>query len=349
MHKLLDIDQKKILNISAKLGTGVTKVLEQIIEQIPHPTGKPDAPARALVFDSFFDQYRGVVAYVRMIDGSFKAHDLAQLVAAQTETTLGQVGVLKPEPLALPVLSAGQTGFVETGLKDIKHVRVGDTLAQAKVKVQALPGYQPSEPKIYAALFPADQDKYSLLKEAIERLSLNDAALQFESIKSQALGAGFRVGFLGLLHLEITQERIKREFNVEIISTAPSVPYHIVVGEHVKVLQSPSELARNKNQIIEEPWARVEIITPAAYIGKILQLVTSRRGLIEAQDYLTESRVMIRTHMPMSDVIVGFFDQLKSVTQGFASLNYHLLDYRPADLVRLDILVAEEPVEASLP
>lgn len=351
MVKLLGVKNEEIIRVSGKEGTGVAELLVEIVKKIPEPKGDPTAPARALVFDSIFDPYRGVVAYVRVVDGSFKQNDPVKMMASRATTLLGHVGIFMPARTATPELTTGLTGYLETGLKEIKQVRVGDTIATTKGETTALPGYAPSEPKVYAAIFPVDPDKFVQLKESLARLVLNDAALHYEAITSQALGAGFRVGFLGLLHLEIVQERLQQEFNVEIISTTPSVPYRVRENGVRRTLQSPTELPAGVLRsggpiVVEEPWARVEIVSPTQFVGAILQLVATRRGNLTGQEYLDPTRVIVRAEMPLADVIVGFFDRLKSVSRGYASLHYELAEYRDGDVVRLDILIAGDPVEA---
>ncbi|MFH0830661.1 MAG: translation elongation factor 4 [Parcubacteria group bacterium] len=347
--QLLGALPKDVLQVSAKEGTNIAALLEAIVARIPAPQGELNAPARGLVFDSTFDPYRGVIAYVRVIDGVFTPGQEIALMAAKARSKSGHVGVFKPERTPVAELSAGLTGYVETGLKQIRLVRVGDTLTKAGGAVQALAGYAPSEPKVYAALFPSDPDKYTRLRAALERLTLNDAALQFEPVRSNALGAGFRVGFLGLLHLEIVQERLQREFAVEIVSTAPMVPYRFKTKTGIHYIQSATELPSTGPAIelgLEEPWAHLEVVTPGKYVGDVIQLIARKRGALLGQEYLDPTRVVVRADIPLADVIVGFFDQLKSISRGYASLHYTLAAYRAADLVRLDILLAGEPVEA---
>jgi len=258
---------------------------------------------------------------------------------------LEKVGIFKPALTPVESLTTGLTGYLETGLKSIEEVRVGDTITAAQADVEALPGYSPSEPKVYAGLFPEDPDKYPLLRESLERLALNDASMKYTAIKSQALGAGFRVGFLGLLHLEIVQERLRREFGVEIMSTSPTVPYKINVNGKSQLVDNPAELPEGTSEL-EEPWAKIEILVPVKYLGQVMDVVSKRRGEIIGQEYLDQTRVIIRANLPLADVIVGLFDKLKSVSQGYASLSYVLSGYRPGKLAKLDILIAEEPVEA---
>ena len=344
--KLLGVSASDVIRVSAKEGTNTVALLDAIIQRIPSPLGDPQKPSRALVFDSIFDPYRGVVAYVRVVDGVFRANQKIQLLASQSQSLCQHVGVFKPARTSIKELSAGLTGYIETGLKDIRKVRVGETITGPE-PARALAGYAPSEPKVFAAVFPEDQDRFAQLRAALDRLTLNDAALQFEPIRSAALGAGFRIGFLGLLHLEIIQERLRREFNVEIVSTTPMVPYHVIEAGQTRELQSALDLPDASRQVrLEEPWARVEIITPVEHVGDVLQLVAARRGAVTGQEYLDETRVIVRADVPLAEVIVGFFDKLKSVTRGYASLHYELAGYRPADVVRLDILLANEPVES---
>jgi GTP-binding protein LepA len=349
MQKLLGVREEDILKVSGKVGTNVPAILDAIVAKVPAPKGNPEGPARALVFDSVFDAYRGVIAYIRVFDGNFQAGDNVQLLGSKAQTEIGKVGIFKPQRASVTELSAGLTGYLETGLKEIRLVRVGDTVGPVGKTVEALPGYAPSEPKVYAALYPADPDKFVQLRESLERLVLNDASLQYEPVKSQALGAGFRVGFLGLLHLEIIQERLRREFGVDLVSTTPTVPYRLRSGKNVRTLQSPQELppgGAGAGNILEEPWAHIEIVTPAQYVGAVIQLIAGRRGTLTGQEYFDPTRVIVRADMPLADVIVGLFDRLKSVTQGYASLHYVLAGFREGDLVRLDVLIATEQVEA---
>jgi len=350
---LLGVKPEEILRVSGKTGENVPALLEAIVARIPAPKGSPDKPARALVFDSIFDPYRGVIAFIRVVDGVFKADQNIRLLAADADSKSQHVGVFKPQRTAVSELSAGLTGYIETGLKEIRLVRVGDTIAHkepaGKKQAEPLPGYAPSEPKVFAAVFPDDPDRYPQLRAGLERLALNDASLHFDPIRSNALGAGFRMGFLGLLHLEIVQERLRREFNVDIVSTTPMVPYHVTKDGKTRELQSALELESGEDAEttdLQEPWARVEVVTPTNHVGDVLQLVAQRRGNLTGQEYLDQTRVIVRADMPLADVIVGFFDKLKSVTRGYASLHYELSEYKPADLVRLDILLAGEPVEA---
>ncbi len=343
--KILGFKMEEIIQVSAKTGENVDELLREIIARIPAPPGSPEAPARALIFDSIYDPYRGVIAYVRVVDGTFSTHQTVKLVAAQVKTKLGKVGVFKPALTPVDKLSTGLTGYFETGLKNIREVRVGDTIAVVDAAVKPLVGYEPSMPNIYAGLFSEDPDKYVLLRESLERLALNDASLQFSPIKSQALGAGFRAGFLGLLHLEIVQERLRREFGVELISTAPAVGYRVKQQGRYVLINSPSELSSDVQEI-EEPWARVEIIVPTKYLGPVLELITKRRGELVGQEYVNPTRVILKAKMPLAEVIVGLFDRLKSVSKGYASLSYTLSGYRPGNLTRLDILINGEPIEA---
>ncbi|MFO0704452.1 MAG: translation elongation factor 4 [Candidatus Andersenbacteria bacterium] len=348
---LLGVTAEQVVRVSAKEGTNVAELLKAIVARIPPPRGSTTKPARALIFDSIFDAYRGVIAYVRVFDGVFEADQELRFAATKAHSKSQHVGVFKPTRTAVPELSAGLTGYIETGLKEIRLVRVGDTIL-SREPAKPLPGYAPSEPKVFAAVFPADPDRYPQLRAGLERLALNDASLSFESIRSTALGAGFRMGFLGLLHLEIVQERLRREFSVEIVSTTPMVPYRMRTNGTVRELQSALELPTGEHTAdkataqLEEPWTDLEIVTPTNHIGDVLQLISQRRGSLTGQEYLDQTRVIVRAHVPLAEVIVGFFDKLKSVTRGYASMHYELAGYKPADVVRLDVLLAGEPVEA---
>jgi GTP-binding protein LepA len=348
---------EEILFISAKEGTGVPQLLEAVIERIPPPKGDADAPLRALVFDSKYDPYKGVIAYVRVVDGRLQAHRPLRLMATGRPLEPLEVGYFRPQLVPCPVLHTGEVGYVATGLKSVGDCRVGDTITyHDRPASQPLPGYRPAKPMVFAGLYPADSEDYQGLREALEKLRLNDAALHFEPESSLALGPGFRCGFLGLLHMDIVQERLEREFGMNILVTAPSVEYRVFTtdGREV-VVRSPADLPPpHQTAEIREPWMDVSIITPDRYIGAIMELVTGRRGEFKHMEYLDqgpyarqgERRVLLEFRMPLSEMLVDFYDQLKSRTQGYASMDYSFAEYRPGKLVKLDILVNQQPVDA---
>lgn len=350
LTQLLGCKEQDIFLVSAKTGQGVTRLLDAVIERVKAPVGKEADVTRALVFDSYYDDYKGVVAYVRVIDGSLRKRDTLKMMATRAKEEMLEVGALTPGYSPTDVLETGQIGYVVTGLKDIEACRVGDTMTLAHcVDVEALVGYKEVTPMVFAGIFPEEGDNYASLRDAMSRLKLNDAALTFEPEQSPALGFGFRAGFLGMLHLEILKERLVREFDIELVVTVPSVAYHIIkrgsaIPEIIKTpldLPDPSHMER-----IEEPWAKLDIITPVDYIGGIMSLTQDRHGTYKNTEFLSEGRAILKYEIPLSALIVDFYDKLKSVTSGFASMNYEVFEYRNADIVRMDILVAEESVEA---
>lgn len=347
--KLIGCDPSEILAVSGKTGEGVLALLDQIIEKVPAPKGEVEKPLRALIFDSFYDDYRGVMAYVRVVDGSFKTGEKIKFMATGAEVEILEVGAVTPNGrIPQHELETGQIGYVVTGLKTIAHCRVGDTITLADAKVESLGGYREVKPMVFAGVFPAEGDNFGRLREAMERLKLNDSALVYEPEHSPALGYGFRCGLLGMLHLEILKERLEREFNIELVVTVPSVAYNVFKrnGESF-MIKSPLELPDVSHiEKIDEPWVTADIVTPTDYVGGVMQLVQDRRGIYKNTEYLSENRAILHYEMPLSMIIVDFYDKLKSVTAGYASLNYDLKDYREADVVKMDILVAEEPVEA---
>ncbi len=345
---LLGLSSQDILEVSAKTGQNVALVLEAVIKRTPAPPGDQVAKVQALIFDSEFDEYKGVVAYIRLMNGQLKAHDKIQLLATAAQTEILEVGYFKPDYQKSSKLVAGEIGYIVTGLKDLKEVRVGDTITLAKDLGLALPGYKEVKPMVFAGIFCQEGDEYQELREAIEKLKLNDAALYYEPESSPALGYGFRCGFLGLLHLEIFQERLKREYDLDLVITTPSVAYKIKkVNSQEIVIHSPQELPEtNQIELVAEPYMTIDIITPKEYLGSIMKLVQGRRGKYKNTEYLDENRVILHYEIPLASVLVDFYDNLKSVSSGYASLNYDFLEYRPADVVKMDILVAEEPVEA---
>ncbi|MEA3272159.1 MAG: translation elongation factor 4 [Patescibacteria group bacterium] len=352
---LLGCEEEEIILTSAKTGEGVEKILQEIIDKIPAPTGKSDKSPRAIIFDSKYDDYKGVVAFVRMVDGSFESGVKIRMLATKTSSEVLEVGYFKPEMVGHPQgvpLQVGEIGYIVTGLKDIEGCRVGDTITSQESKdIKPLPGYREVKPMVFAGLFPKEGHNYNQLREAMLKLKLSDAALSFEPERSEALGVGFRCGFLGLLHLEITKERLKREHNIELIITTPSVAYKIfTTDKKEQIIKSALDLP-DPSRIghIEEPWVKIDIITPEEHIGGIMKLVTEKRGEYKNTEYLKSGgleRVILHYELPLSAILVDFFDKLKSVSSGYASLNYEILDYRKANVVRMNILVAEEPIGA---
>jgi GTP-binding protein LepA len=336
-----------VLRISAKTGEGVEEVLDAIVERIPAPAGDPAAPARALIFDSSYDQYRGVVAFVRVVDGSFQRGGALRAMALGTEFDAEELGFLSPTMTPVGELSAGEVGYVITGLKDVSRLRVGDTLtAKARPASEPLPGYKDVKPMVFAGLFPTDSDQYPELRDALEKLKLNDASLFYEPESSQALGFGFRCGFLGLLHMEIVRERLEREFDLDLLVTAPNVAYRVLTkaGDEVEV-HNPAEMPREVEEV-EEPYVKASIIVPKDGVGAVMELNNERRGRFDHMEYLSEDRVLLSYDLPLGEIVLDYYDQLKSRTRGYASFDYDFAGFRPGDLARVDILIAGEPVDA---
>ena len=334
---------------SAKTGEGVHDLLEAIVYNIPAPVGDAGAPLRALIFDSYFDAYRGVVALIRVVDGSVRKGDTIVMMQVGSEALVEEVGARKPAEIALPDLSAGDVGYLVTGLKDVAQLKVGDTITlKSSPATDALPGYRDVKPMVFTGLYPIEGDQYEPLKEALEKLALNDPALVWEPETSHALGFGFRVGFLGLLHMEVVEERLEREFGLNLLATAPSVEYHVVKknGEMIS-LHSPQEMP-DPSEIdhVEEPYLRVKILVPPDYVGPVMDLTNSRRGVFVNMNYLSSTTVEVIWEMPLSEMIMDYFDRLKSSTKGYASLDYEMAGYRTSKLVKLDILLAGKPVDA---
>jgi GTP-binding protein LepA len=349
LAELLGVEPDEVLHVSAKEGRGVDRVLEAIVSRLPAPRGQPAAPLRALIFDSHYDPYKGVVAYVRVVDGVLAQDQALLLMATGAKTEPIEVGVFTPAMTPTGRLNAGEVGYVATGLKTVKECHVGDTLTDAlHPAAQPLPGYRPVKPMVYAGLYPIETDEYNALRDALEKLQLNDAALVFAPETSQALQFGFRCGFLGLFHMEIVQERLEREYDLDLIATAPSVAYQIVTrGGGVVEVDSPADLPDPETiEEIREPWMRIQVFTPVEYISPVMELAKRRRGVYTTTEYLDARRVVLSYEMPLAEMIVDLHDRLKSATRGYASLDYALDGYRPGDLVRLDILVNEEPVDA---
>ncbi len=339
----------EIIFASAKSGVGVDETLEAIVQKIPPPEGDPNAPLRALIFDSHYDAYRGVIAYIKIVDGTLKAGDTIRMMATKKQTEMIDLGIFRPTMMSVDQLVAGEVGYIATGLKVVQDCQVGDTVTRAEAPAKkALPGYRPVKPMVFAGLYPVNGEEYPELRDALERLKLNDGSLIFEPESSDALGFGFRCGFLGLLHMEIIQERLEREYKIELLATAPSVEYEVVKRDGSSTLvDNPSEMP-NGGEIeeIREPWVNATIMTPARYIGTIMELVTTRRGELSEMEYLDENRARMTFGIPLGELIVDFYDQLKSRTQGYASLDYQLGERRASDLVKLDVLVNGASVDA---
>ena len=345
---LIGDDADNVLRISAKTGLGVEAVLDAIVERIPAPDGEADAPARALIFDSSYDQYRGVVAFVRVVDGRFETRDALRAMAQGTRFEAEELGFLTPVRRPVKTLEAGEVGYVITGLKDVSKLRAGDTLtAEKRPAAEPVPGYKEVKPMVFAGLFPSDSDEYPELRDALERLKLNDGALFYEPETSQALGFGFRCGFLGLLHMEIVRERLEREFDLDLIVTAPTVAYRAQArpgGDWIEV-HNPADMP-NELEAVEEPFIKSSIIVPKEYVGAVMELCNERRGSFDHMEYLSEERVHLVYELPLGEIVLDFYDQLKSRTRGYASFDYDMAGFRPGHLVRVDVLVAGEPVDA---
>jgi len=344
--------KEDILSVSGKTGAGVLELIEEIIKKVPPPKIQEEKPARALIFDSQYDDYRGVVAYIRVMDGILKPGMKTEMLATGAEGEALEVGYFKPRLVKSEILKSGEIGYIVTGLKNISYLKVGDTIAEKGKRPEALPGYKEVRPMVFAGIFPKDGSNFELLRDAMDKLKLNDSSLFFEPEHSEALGFGLRAGFLGLLHLEITLERIKREFGLEVIVTAPSVAYEVYKTNGEKItIKSPQELPNpSLVERIMEPWVKVDIVSPKDYIGNIMTLVTVKRGVYKNTEYIGDegygTRVILHYEMPLATVVTDFYDKLKSASSGYASMNYELIDYRLADVERLDIIVAENLVEA---
>ena len=349
LEHLLGIPADSILQVSAKDGTNVPAVLEAIVQQVPPPAGQPEGVLKALIFDSHYDSYKGVVAYVRVVEGQMKSTDMLHLMATNIDMRPVELGVFAPDMRPVPSLQAGDVGYVATGLKTVSECHVGDTItAAAQPAAEPLPGYRRPKPMVFAGIYPVEGEDYADLKEALEKLQLNDAALVYEPETSQALNFGFRCGFLGLFHMEIIQERLEREYDLDIVVTAPSVEYEVVlVTGEVLLIDSPVQLPDESTIAeIREPWMRLEIITPTEFYGTIMELVIKRRGAFKSQDYPAPNRVQLVFEIPLAELIVDFFDDLKSRTRGYASMDYAVDGYRPENLVKLEVMVGGEPVDA---
>jgi GTP-binding protein LepA len=336
-----------VLPISAKTGQGVEEVLDAIVARIPPPTGEPAAAPRALVFDSSYDQYRGVIAFVRVVDGTFETREALRTMATATEFEAEELGYMSPSRVPVRSLTAGEVGYLVTGLKDVSKLRVGDTVTSRRRPAgEPLPGYKDVKPMVFAGLFPTDSDDYPALRDALEKLKLNDAALFYEPETSRALGFGFRCGFLGLLHMEIVRERLEREFDLDLLVTAPNVAYRVERRDGGSVeVHNPAEMPREVERV-EEPYVKATVIVPKDYVGDVMGLCNERRGRFDHMEYLSEERVLLSYELPLGEIVLDFYDQLKSRTRGYASFDYDLAGFRDGDLARVDVLVAGEPVDA---
>lgn len=349
IEDVIGLDASEAVPTSAKAGIGIEEILEQIVEKVPAPTGDPSAPLEALIFDSYYDAYRGVVASIRIVNGTVKVGDKIRMMSTGKDFEVLELAVATPKPLRQQELTVGDVGTLSASIKTVGDVRVGDTITLAKQPAtEALPGYRKMNPMVYCGLYPIDAAKYNDLREALEKLQLSDAALEFEPETSQALGFGFRCGFLGMLHMEIIQERIEREFNIDMITTAPSVIYHVTTtaGE-VLYVDNPSKMPdQQKVEFIEEPFVKAAVMTPNDYVGAIMELCQKKRGTFVDMQYIDTTRVKITYELPLSEIVYDFFDQLKSSTKGYASLDYELIGYQQSRLVKMDILLNNENVDA---
>ena len=348
ISNIIGCDPAEVLRISAKTGEGVRELLDAIVERIPAPTGDPDAPPRALIFDSVYDIYRGVITYVRVVDGHLSTRDRCLMMSTGASHETLEVGVISPEPIKTDSLGVGEVGYVIPGVKDVRQARVGDTMTSAtKPAASMLGGYRDPKPMVYSGLYPIDGSEYPDLREALDKLQLNDAALTYEPETSAALGFGFRCGFLGLLHLEIVRERLEREFGLSLISTAPNVVYRVVMedlAEHI--VTNPSEMPGGKIAEVYEPIVDAMLLLPSDYVGAVMELCQQRRGVLKGMDYLSADRVELKYTLPLAEIVFDFFDALKSRTRGYASLDYEPAGEQAADLVKVDILLQGEPVDA---
>jgi GTP-binding protein LepA len=349
MEQLLSVPNDQIIRASAKEGTGIPEMLEAIVKRIPPPPANNDLPLRALIFDSKYDSYKGVVAYVRVVDGELPKNEKIKLMSSGLEIDALEVGAFRPKMVAGETLVSGEVGYVATGLKSVRDIQVGDTITHSvNPASEPVPGFRPAKPMVFAGFYPTETNDYPLLRDALDKLKLNDASLTYIPETSAALGFGFRCGFLGLLHLEIVQERLEREYDLDLIATAPSVEYRVLKNSgDIIIVDNPAEMPGGEEIAeIEEPWMHIQVFTPKDYIGAVMDLVVARRGTFDKMEYLDEQRVMLAYLMPLSELIIDFYDQLKSRTRGYASLDYSFADYRSSELVKLNVLVNEEPVDA---
>jgi GTP-binding protein LepA len=350
IERITGIDAADVIPVSAKLGENIPRVLEEVIVKVPPPSGDTNAPLKALVFDSHYDSYKGVVAYVRIFEGTLQHREWIKMMSNEVTAEPIELGFFGPDMRPVQQLTAGEVGYIATGLKAVRECRVGDTITtRDQPAEEPLPGFQAAKPMVFAGLYPTEGEDYALLKEALERLQLNDASLVYEPETSNALNFGFRCGFLGLFHMEIVQERLEREYDLDLVTTAPSVRYEVVM-EHtgeVEVIESPADMPDpSLIEEIREPWMQVQIFAPDEYYGVIMDLCIKRRGTFTGQDYPAPGRVVLNFDLPLSEIIIDFYDKLKSSTRGYASMDYEFAGYRPSDLVKLDVLVAKTPVDA---
>lgn len=349
IENVIGLDASEAVLASAKAGIGIEEILEQVVEKIPAPIGDPDAPLQALIFDSVYDPYRGVIALIRIVEGSVKVGDKIKMMSTGKEFEVTELGINSPKPVKRDELTVGDVGYLTASIKHVGNTRVGDTITSAvNPAKEPLPGYRKMNPMVFCGMYPIDTAKYNDLRDALEKLQLNDAALQFEPETSQALGFGFRCGFLGLLHMEIIQERIEREFKIDLITTAPSVIYHVQLTDGASIqVDNPSNMPDpQKIERIEEPYVKASIMAPNDYVGAIMELCQNKRGIFIDMQYLDETRVTITYEIPLSEIVYDFFDQLKSSTKGYASFDYELIGYKPSKLVKMDILLNGERVDA---
>ncbi len=350
LESILAIPREEVILVSAKDGTGVPDVLEAVVARIPPPKGDAAQPLQGLIFDSHYDPYKGVVAYVRLFAGRLGQHETVHLMASGAESEILEIGVFRPQLVPVKELGPGEVGYVATGLKSVRDCQVGDTMTGAtRPSTQPLPGYKQAKPLVFAGLYPVRGEDLPDLRDALDKLHLNDASISFEPETSVALGTGFRCGFLGLLHMEIVQERLEREFDLDLIASAPSVEYrvHLMNNRGEVMVDNPARLPPiGEIETIDEPWVKVSVVTPSQYIGTLMELSTGRRGIFQTMEYIDPERVLLTFELPLAEVIVDYYDQLKSRSQGYASLDYEEIGYREGDLVKLDILIAGEPVDA---
>jgi GTP-binding protein LepA len=350
LETVLAIPREEVILASAKDGTGVSDILEAIVARIPSPKGDPKGPLQGLIFDSHYDAYKGVIVYVRLAQGTIRDGESIQLMGSGAVAEPLELGVFRPQLVPVKQLVAGEVGYIATGLKNVREAQVGDTVTSStRPAATPLPGYQPAKSLVFAGIYPVSGEDYPLMRDALEKLHLNDASFTYEPESSVALGFGFRCGFLGLLHMEIVQERLEREFSLDLIASAPSVEYHVILtnGRGQVVVDNPARLPNPSDiEVIEEPWVKLSVVTPSGYIGPLMELSTNRRGTFVNMEYLDPTRVVLHFEMPLAELIVDYFDLLKSRSQGYASMDYEPLGYRAANLVKVDILVNSEPVDA---
>jgi len=349
IEQIIGLDCSNAILASAKEGIGIDEILEAIVQRVPPPRNTIDDPLRALIFDSYYDSYRGVIVYFRVMDGTVKKGDRIRLMASKKEYEIDELGVLSPNQKQVEELHAGEVGYLGAAIKAVADARVGDTITlAAKPAAQPLPGYTEAKPMVFCGMFPTDSDDFENLRDALEKLRLNDAALQYEPETSSAMGFGFRCGFLGLLHMEIVQERLEREYDLDLVITAPSVVYKVITNKGEEIyIDNPSKLpAPNERESIAEPYVQVEMITPESFVGTLMELCQNRRGIFKDMKYLTQGRTTLTYELPLAEVVTDFFDQMKSRSRGYASMEYHLIGYRENPLVRLDLMINGDPVDS---